>query len=89
MLVGMNAVTLPPDLQRFAEDAIASGRYRDVSDLVVAGISLLQRQEAARAELLASVVAAKAEADRDGYLTGDEVAERVRAIITRRADAAT
>jgi putative addiction module CopG family antidote len=89
ILVGMNAVTLPPELQRFAEDAIASGRYRDVSDLVVAGISLLQRQEAARAELLASVVAAKVEADRDGYLTGDEVAERVRATITRRADAAT
>jgi antitoxin ParD1/3/4 len=89
MLVDMNAVILPPDLQRFAEDAIASGRYRDVSDLVAAGVSLLQRQEQARAELLASVVAAKAEADRDGYLSGDEVAERVRATIARRANATT
>ena len=89
MLFDMTAVTLPPDLQRFADDAIASGRYRDVSDLVAAGVSLLQRQEQARAALLASVVAAKAEADRDGYLTGDEVAERVRATIARRANAAT
>ena len=52
------------------------------------GVSLLQRQEQARAELLASVLAAKEEADREGYLTGDEVAERVRATIARRANAA-
>ena len=85
----MNAVTLPPELERFAAEAIAAGRYRDESDLLAAGVSLLQRQERARAELLASVLAAKEESDRDGYLTGDEVAERVRATIARRGNAAT
>jgi putative addiction module CopG family antidote len=84
----MDTVTLPPDLERFAAEAIAAGRYRDVSDVVAAGVSLLQRQEQVRAELLASVLAAKEESDRDGYLTGDEVAERVRATIARRANAA-
>ena len=52
-------------------------------------MTLLRRQEAARAELLVSVLAAKEESDRDGYLTGDEVAQRVRATIARRASAAT
>jgi len=84
----MDTVTLPAELARFAAEAVASGRYRDVSDVVAAGVSLLRRQEQARAELLASVLAAKAESDRDGYLTGDEVGERVRATIARKANAA-
>ena len=83
----MDDVILPPELERFAEEAIAAGRYRDVSALVAAGIRLLQRQDEARAELLASVLAAKEESDREGYLTGDEVAARVRATIARRANA--
>jgi antitoxin ParD1/3/4 len=85
----MDTVTLPPELERFAAEAVAAGRYRTVSDVVAAAMALLQRQEQGRAELLASVLAAKAESDRDGYLTGDEVAEQVRATIARRANAAT
>src|SRR5208282_1526459 len=54
----MDTVTLPPELERFATEAVAAGRYRDLSDVVAAGVSLLQRQEQARAELLASVLAA-------------------------------
>ena len=84
----MDSVALPPELEHFATEVIAAGRYRDVSEVVVAGVRLLQRQEQARAELLASVLAAKEESDRDGYLTGDEVAERVRATIARRANTA-
>lgn len=87
MIADMNDVSLPPELERFAAEAVASGRYRNRADLVVAGLSLLQRQEATRAELLASVLSAKKEADRDGYLTGDEVATRVQATIARRSNA--
>ncbi len=83
----MNSVTLTPDLERFANEAVAAGRYRDVAAVVAAGVSLSRRQEQARAELLTSVLAAKAESDRDGYLTGDEVAERVRATIARKTNA--
>ncbi len=82
----MDDVTLTPELERFATEAVAAGRYRDVAEVVQAGVSLLQRQEAARAELLASVVAARQEGDRDGYLTGDEVAAKVRATIARRSN---
>ena len=84
----MDDVFLPPELERFAAEAIASGRYRDRADLVAAGVGLLQRQETARAELLASVLAAKEGGERDGYLTGDEVAVRIRATIARRSNAA-
>jgi antitoxin ParD1/3/4 len=84
----MDTVTLPPELERFATEAVAAGRYRTVSDVVAAAMTLLRRQEQTRAELLTSVLAAKAESDRDGYLTGDEVAERVRATIARRTNAA-
>jgi putative addiction module CopG family antidote len=61
----METVTLPPELERFATEAVASSRYRTVTEDVTAGVTLLQRQEQARAELLASVLAAKEESDRD------------------------
>ena len=83
----MEEVLLPPELEQFAAEAVASGRYRNRADLVAAGVSLLQRQEAARAALLKSVLLAKEEGDRDGHLTGDEVAARVRATIARRSNA--
>jgi hypothetical protein len=43
----MNDMTLPPELERFAAEAIAAGRYRDKTELLAAGVSLLQRQERA------------------------------------------
>lgn len=58
---------------------MAAGRFRDVSAVVAAGVSLLQHQEKARAELLASVLAAEEEADRDGYLTAEDMMTRVEA----------
>jgi antitoxin ParD1/3/4 len=81
-------VTLPPELARFATDGVAAGRYRDVSDVLAAGVRLLQRQEQARAELLASVLAAEEEAERDGCLTGDEMVARIRARLAEKYGAA-
>ena len=88
MICSMDTVTLPPELERFAAEAVATGRYRDVADVVAAGVSLLRRQEQARAELLASVLAAQAEADRDGCLTGDQMVARVRARLVEKYGAA-
>jgi putative addiction module CopG family antidote len=75
----MDSVTLPPELERFATEAIAAGHYRDMAEVIAAGVSLLRRHEQARAELLASVLAAQEEADRVGCATGDEMLTRVRA----------
>ena len=77
----MNAVTLPPDLERFADDIVAQGRYRDVAEVVAAGVSLLRRQEAARVEFVASLEAAEAESDREGWHTIDEVHAEMAALI--------
>ncbi len=81
MICGMDAVTLTPELEEFAAEAVAAGRYRDVSEVVQAGVALLRRMDAARAELLASVIAAEAEGDRHGYFSIDEVEVEMQAAI--------
>ncbi len=77
----MDDVILPAELERFAAEAVAAGRYRDKGDLLAAGVSLLQRQEKARADLLASVVAARDEGDRTGYLSLEAVEREMQAVI--------
>ncbi len=74
-------VTLPPELERFAAEAVAAGRYRNVSDALAAGLRLLQQAEAEVAAFGASLEAARAEAERDGSVTIDELAAELDAII--------
>jgi putative addiction module CopG family antidote len=69
----MDGMTLPPELERFAEDAIAAGHYRDLAEVVAAGLSLLKRQEAARTAFVTSLDDALANGERDGFLTIEEV----------------
>ena len=83
----MTDVTLSPEQERFAAEVVARGRYRDVSEVVGAALDGLRQLERQRAELLAWVIAAEQEGERDGLLTGDEVAARVRATIARRSAA--
>ncbi len=82
----MNAVTLPPDLERFADEVIAKGRFRDVDEVVRAGVSLLQRAEAERAAFEASLDNAIAEGERDGFLTLDEVMRDADALLEEMAN---
>jgi putative addiction module CopG family antidote len=77
----MDHVTLPPELEQFAAEAVAAGRYRDVSEVVQAGLCLLQRAETDAAEFVASLERARAEGERDGFLTTKQVEQRVRAAI--------
>jgi antitoxin ParD1/3/4 len=83
----MNAITLPPDLERFADDIVAQGRFRDVAEVVAAGVSLLQRAEAERAAFVASLEEARAEGERDGFLTIDEVMRDIDALLEEMANA--
>ncbi len=83
----MTDVTLSPEQERFATEVVAKGRYRDVAEVVGAALDELKSLEEQRAELLASVIRAEQEGERDGFLTGDEVAARVRAMIARRSAA--
>jgi putative addiction module CopG family antidote len=77
----MDNVTLPPELERFAAEAVAAGRYRDVSEALAAGLRLLQQAEAEVTAFVASLEAARAEAERDGFVTIDELAAELDAII--------
>jgi antitoxin ParD1/3/4 len=83
----MDDVTLPPELARFAEEAVAAGRYRDLSELVAAGVSLLRRAEGERAAFIRSLEEAQSEAEREGWHELDDVLAEVDAIIDEEARA--
>ena len=84
----MDNVTLPPELERYAAEVVASGRYRDLSELVAAGLDLLRRQEQARADFVASLENAEAEAEREGWHDLDDVLVEADRIIAAKRDAA-
>jgi Arc/MetJ-type ribon-helix-helix transcriptional regulator len=67
--------------QHFAAEAVAAGRHRDVSNVVTAGVSLLQRAEAARAASIASLDEAQAQGEREGFHELDDVLAEIHAII--------
>jgi antitoxin ParD1/3/4 len=77
----MPNVSLTPELERFAESCVQSGRYNSVSEVARAALRLLQDAEARRAALLASVQEAEAEGEREGFLTIEEVEAELRAAI--------
>jgi antitoxin ParD1/3/4 len=59
-------VDLPAELERFARDCVAEGRYSDVSDVVRDALCLLRAREQQRREFTATLRAAEDEADRNG-----------------------
>jgi antitoxin ParD1/3/4 len=77
----MPNVSLTPELERFAEACVKSGRYNSVSEVTRAALRLLQEAEARRTALLVSVQQAKAEGERDGFFTIEEVEAELRAAI--------
>ena len=67
-------VNLTPELERFAQACVESGRFNNVSEVVRSGLRLLQEAEERRLAFVASLEAARAEALRQGFATVDEVA---------------
>ena len=88
MICAMDNVILPPELERFVAEAVAAGRYGSASEAVAAGLSLLQRQEQVRADFVASLEAAEAEAEREGWHSLDDVMAEADQIIATKRDAA-
>jgi antitoxin ParD1/3/4 len=74
-------VNLTPELERFAQACVESGRFNNVSEVVRSGLRLLQEAEERRLALVASLEAARAEALRQGFATVDEVEAEVKAAI--------
>jgi putative addiction module CopG family antidote len=79
----MTTVRLPEELEQFAAEAVAAGRYQDLSDVLAAGLRLLQRAEAARAEFNGSLEEAEAESEQFGFCTIDEVHTEMIGIIDK------
>jgi antitoxin ParD1/3/4 len=77
----METVTLSPDLQDFARQAVASGRYRDIDEVVGKAVSLLRRMETERAVFIGTLEAAQAEGERIGFSSIEDVASELDAII--------
>jgi antitoxin ParD1/3/4 len=74
-------VHLTPELEQFAQDCVASGRFNNVSEVVRSGLRLLQEAAERRVAFVASLEAAVAEGERDGFLGADAVASEVQAAI--------
>jgi antitoxin ParD1/3/4 len=74
-------VNLTPELERFAREVVAEGRYNNVSEVVRDGLRLLQDAAERRRAFTKSLEDAIAESDRDGYVSLDDALAEVDAII--------
>ena len=74
-------VHLTPELERFARECVADGRYNNVSEVVRSALRLLQEREEARRQFPAMLREADDEADREGTFTIEQVAAELQAII--------
>ena len=77
----MDGIILPPELEQYATGAVAAGRYRDVSEVVQAGLSLLKQAEAEVAQFVTSLEEARAEGEQDGCFTAEEVHHEMSAML--------
>jgi len=61
-------VHLTPELERFAREVVAEGRYNNVSEVVRQGLRMVQDAEQRRRAFTKSLDDAVAESERDGYV---------------------
>jgi antitoxin ParD1/3/4 len=74
-------VSLTPELERFARECVAEGRYNNVSEVVRSALRLLQEIEEQRRQFTAMLDEALEEADREGTFTVGEVLAELDGII--------
>ena len=74
-------VNLTPELERFAQACVESGRFNNVSEVVRSGLRMLQEAEERRTAFVASLEVAREEGLSEGLATIEEVEGEVRAAI--------
>lgn len=74
-------VHLSPELERFAKQCVEEGRYNNVSEVVRSALRMLQDAEERKRAFMAMLKAAEDEADRDGWISGDDAIAMARAVI--------
>jgi len=74
-------VSLTPELERFVQERVASGRYQTASEVVREGLRLLELQErdreAAHEALKAKLKRGVAQAERGEVVDGEEFLEKL------------
>lgn len=84
----MPNVSLTPELTRFAEQCVQSGRYGSLSEVARAGLRLLQDAEARRAQFLGMLAEAEAEGEAAGFADTTALAAELDRVIAESAPAA-
>jgi antitoxin ParD1/3/4 len=74
-------VHLTPELERFAREVVAEGRYNNVSEVVRQGLRMLQEAEERRRAFTKTLDDAVAEAERDGWVSVEDALAEMDAII--------
>lgn len=77
----MDGTSLPPELERNADRAVADGRFRDRAEVLAAGLRLLQQSDGEVDAFAASLDAARAESNREGWLVPEDVHAKMAARI--------
>ena len=76
-------VSLTPELERFAEECVLTGRYGNVSEVARAALRLLQDAEQQRRGFLDMLSRVEAEGEAAGFASADEVTAELDAVIAR------
>lgn len=74
-------VNLTPELERFAQVCVETGRFNNVSEVVRSALRMLQDAEERRTAFVASLEQSVAEGDRDGFASSEDVEAEVIAAI--------
>jgi antitoxin ParD1/3/4 len=77
----MLKVSLPPDLDKFVESRVASGRYQSASDVIREGVQLLKERELSRQtaleEVRLKIAVGLAQAARGELFDGEEACQDI------------
>ncbi len=74
-------VHLTPELERFAREVVAEGRYNNVSEVVRDGLRLLQDAAERKKNFMKMVSEVRADVEKNGSLSIDEAMAEVDRII--------
>jgi len=75
------SVSLTPELERFAQVCVETGRFNNVSEVVRSALRMLQDAEERRAAFVATLEEAVAEGDRDGFASSADVEAEIGAAV--------
>lgn len=74
-------VHLTPELERFAREVVAEGRYNNVSEVVRQGLRMLQEAEERKRRFMAMLSDVEARTEREGSISAEDALAEVDRVI--------